>query len=297
MADKSWVTDQYDRYVQGNTVLAQPEDAGVVRIDAETHLGVAVSTDCNGRFAKLDPYAGAQLALAESYRNVAVTGALPLAVTDCLNFGSPENPDVMWQFEQATHGLKDACAVLGIPVTGGNVSFYNQTGETPILPTPVVGVLGVIDDVRQRITQGFTGEGSHVLVLGETREELSRLDLGRCRARSPRRAAARRRPVGRVRAGRPHGRGGQGRSRRVGPRPLGRRACDGPGRGVVRHGIGVTVDLEDPFLEVFSESSARAMVVVAEDRHDEFVELAEQHGSTSRLWGVRAATRSRSRAS
>ncbi|MET0927912.1 MAG: phosphoribosylformylglycinamidine synthase subunit PurL, partial [Aeromicrobium sp.] len=117
MADKSWVTDQYDRYVQGNTVLAQPEDAGVIRIDDETHLGVAVSTDCNGRFAKLDPYVGAQLALAESYRNVAVTGALPLAVTDCLNFGSPENPDVMWQFEQATHGLKDACAVLGIPVT------------------------------------------------------------------------------------------------------------------------------------------------------------------------------------
>jgi phosphoribosylformylglycinamidine synthase II len=165
MADKSWVTDQYDRYVQGNTVLAQPEDAGVIRIDDQTNLGVAVSTDCNGRFAKLDPYAGAQLALAESYRNVAVTGALPLAVTDCLNFGSPENPDVMWQFEQATHGLKDACAVLGIPVTGGNVSFYNQTGDTPILPTPVVGVLGVIEDVRTRITQGFRAQGSHVLVL------------------------------------------------------------------------------------------------------------------------------------
>jgi phosphoribosylformylglycinamidine synthase II len=173
MADKSWVTDQYDRYVQGNTVLAQPEDAGVVRIDPETNLGVAVSTDCNGRFAKLDPYVGAQLALVESYRNVAVTGALPLAVTDCLNFGSPENPDVMWQFEQATHGLKDACEVLGIPVTGGNVSFYNQTGDTPILPTPVVGVLGVIDDVRRRVKHGFASEGSHVLVLGETREELS----------------------------------------------------------------------------------------------------------------------------
>src|SRR5665811_584443 len=172
-ADKSWVTDQYDRYVQGNTVLAQPEDAGIVRIDDETNLGVAVSTDCNGRFAKLDPYAGAQLALVESYRNVAVSGGLPLAVTDCLNFGSPEDPVVMWQFEQATRGLKDACAELGIPVTGGNVSFYNQTGEMAILPTPVVGVLGVVDDVTKRVRQGFTDAGYHLFVLGETREELS----------------------------------------------------------------------------------------------------------------------------
>src|SRR5664279_3005150 len=173
LCDKSWVTDQYDRYVQGNTVLAQPEDAGMVRVDEETNLGVAVSTDGNGRFAKLDPYVGAQLALAESYRNVAVTGAQPLAITDCLNFGSPENPDVMWQFEQATHGLKDACAVLGIPVTGGNVSFYNQTGDTPILPTPVVGVLGVMADVRQRMVHGFSTGGAHIVVLGETRTELS----------------------------------------------------------------------------------------------------------------------------
>ncbi|MGZ4458943.1 MAG: phosphoribosylformylglycinamidine synthase subunit PurL, partial [Nocardioidaceae bacterium] len=143
LCDKSWITDQYDRYVQGNTVLAQPEDSGMVRVDEASNLGVAVSTDCNGRFAKLDPYAGAQLALAEAYRNVATTGARPLAVSDCLNFGSPEDPDVMWQFAEATRGLADGCQVLGTPVTGGNVSFYNQTGHTPILPTPVIGVLGV----------------------------------------------------------------------------------------------------------------------------------------------------------
>ena len=112
--------------------------------------GVALATDCNGRFAKLDPYAGAQLALAEAYRNVAVSGARPLAVSDCLNFGSPEDPDVMWQFAEAVRGLADGCQELGIPVTGGNVSLYNQTGETAILPTPVVAVLGVIDDVRRR---------------------------------------------------------------------------------------------------------------------------------------------------
>ena len=105
LCDKSWVTDQYDRYVMGNTALAQPDDAGVVRVDEETGLGVAISTDCNGRFAKLDPYAGAQLALAEAYRNVATAGAVPLAVTDCLNFGSPEDPGVMWQFAEAIRGL------------------------------------------------------------------------------------------------------------------------------------------------------------------------------------------------
>ncbi|MGH3385348.1 MAG: phosphoribosylformylglycinamidine synthase subunit PurL, partial [Nocardioidaceae bacterium] len=173
LCDKSWVTDQYDRYVQGNTVLAQPEDAGIVRVDDETGLGVAVSTDCNGRFAKLDPYAGAQLALAESYRNVAVTGARPLAVTDCLNFGSPEDPAVMWQFAEATTALADGCQRLGLPITGGNVSLYNQTGEQAILPTPVVGVLGVLDDVARRTPQGFREAGQQIYLLGTTREELS----------------------------------------------------------------------------------------------------------------------------
>ncbi|GAB2635709.1 phosphoribosylformylglycinamidine synthase subunit PurL [Kribbella swartbergensis] len=175
LCDKSWVTDQYDRYVLGNSVLAQPEDSGMIRVDETSGLGVAVSTDCNGRFAKLDPYTGAKLALAESYRNVATTGARPAAVTDCLNFGSPEDPAVMWQFAEAIRGLVDGCKELGIPVTGGNVSFYNQTGETPILPTPVVGVLGVIDDVTRRTPIGFTPEmeGHQLYLLGETEEELS----------------------------------------------------------------------------------------------------------------------------
>ena len=172
ICDKSWVTDQYDRYVLGNTKQAMPADSGVVRIDEQTGLGVAVSTDCNGRFGRLDPYAGAQLALAESYRNVATSGALPLAVTDCLNFGSPEDPDVMWQFERSVAGLYDACLELGIPVTGGNVSFYNQTGETAIHPTPVVGVLGVLDDVTKGVGAGFVGDGQPVVLLGATRDEL-----------------------------------------------------------------------------------------------------------------------------
>ncbi|MEJ5913060.1 phosphoribosylformylglycinamidine synthase subunit PurL [Pseudokineococcus sp. 1T1Z-3] len=172
LADKGWVTDQYDRYVLGNTALATPDDAGVVRVDEESGLGVAISTDANGRYGYLDPYAGAQLALAEAYRNVATVGARPLAVTDCLNFGSPEEPDVMWQLERAVTGLADACQTLGVPVTGGNVSLYNSTAGTPIHPTPVVGVLGVLDDVARRTPSGWREPGQALYLLGTTRTEL-----------------------------------------------------------------------------------------------------------------------------
>jgi phosphoribosylformylglycinamidine synthase len=144
----------------------------VVRVDEETGRGVAVATDCNGRFAKLDPYAGAQLALAEAYRNVATAGAAPLAVTDCLNFGSPEDPGVMWQFREAIRGIAEGCRFLGIPVTGGNVSFYNQTGDVAIHPTPVIGVLGVMEDVSKRSGSGFRSDDAHVYLLGTTRDEL-----------------------------------------------------------------------------------------------------------------------------
>ncbi|MDF2580308.1 MAG: phosphoribosylformylglycinamidine synthase, partial [Microbacterium sp.] len=168
----SWITNQYDYYVLGNTALSFPDDAGMIRVDEESGLGFAIATDCNGRYCQLDPYAGAQLALAEAYRNVAVTGATPTAVTDCLNFGSPENPEVMWQFGQAVDGLSDACLELGVPVTGGNVSFYNQTGDQPIFPTPVVGVLGIVDDVARRIPSGWQDAGENIYLLGTTAEEL-----------------------------------------------------------------------------------------------------------------------------
>ncbi|GAA4788911.1 phosphoribosylformylglycinamidine synthase subunit PurL [Corynebacterium canis] len=173
LCSRAFITQQYDRYVRGNTVLAQNSDAGVLRIDEETGRGVAISADASGRYTKLDPNTGARLALAEAYRNVAVTGARPVAVTNCLNFGSPEDPDVMWQFREAVHGLADGCVELGIPVSGGNVSFYNQTGSTPILPTPVVGVLGVIEDVHQRIGHDLgTVEGVETLyLLGATEDE------------------------------------------------------------------------------------------------------------------------------
>ncbi len=171
-ADKSWITSQYDRYVLGNTALSMPDDGGMIRVNEESGLGITMATDANGKYCQLDPYQGAKLALAEAYRNVAMTGARPRAVTNCLNFGSPENPEVMWQFKQATTGLADGCVEASIPVTGGNVSFYNQTGDVAIYPTPVVGVLGVIDDVARRIPSGWQDTGHNIYLLGTTKDEL-----------------------------------------------------------------------------------------------------------------------------
>ena len=173
LCSRAFITDQYDRYVRGNTVQAQHANAGVLRIDEQTHRGVAVSADASGRYTKLDPNMGARLALAEAYRNVAVTGARPVAVTNCLNFGSPEDPAVMWQFREAVHGLADGAKELAIPVSGGNVSFYNQTGSEAILPTPVVGVLGVIDDVRESVRNklGTVSGTEELYLLGQTFDE------------------------------------------------------------------------------------------------------------------------------
>jgi len=173
LADKSWVTSQYDKYVQGNTIQAQPDDSGMVRVDESTHLGVAVSTDANANWSYLNPYEGVKLALAEAARNIATAGATPLAVSNCLNFGSPEDPGVMWQFAETVRGLADGCLEMGLPVTGGNVSFYNQTGTTAILPTPVIAVLGVIDDVRTRTPMSFDRAGLDLYLLGDTHEDFA----------------------------------------------------------------------------------------------------------------------------
>jgi phosphoribosylformylglycinamidine synthase len=167
------VTSQYDKYVQGNTIQAQPDDSGMVRVDESTHLGVAVATDANANWSYLNPYEGVKLALAEAARNIATAGARPLAVTNCLNFGSPEDPGVMWQFAESVRGLADGCLEMGLPVTGGNVSFYNQTGDVAILPTPVIGVLGVIDDVRTRTPMSFNKAGLELYLLGTTRSDLA----------------------------------------------------------------------------------------------------------------------------
>ena len=277
LCDKSWITDQYDRYVRGNTVLAQPSDSGMVRVDESTNLGVAVSTDCNGRFARLDPYTGAQLALAESYRNVATGGARPLAVSDCLNFGSPEDPGVMWQLAEACRGLKDACLELGIPVTGGNVSLYNQTGETAILPTPVVAVLGVIDDVTRRTPSAWAGEGERIFLLGESREELSGSEWahvvhGHLGGLPPEVDLAAERALAELLV---EGVGLLTSAHDVSDGGLAQTLVE----AALRHDVGASVALPgDPFTDLFGESAARAVVTVAEGDADALVELAHRHG-------------------
>src|SRR5690606_7582803 len=147
IASKAWVTDQYDRYVQGNTAMARPDAVGVVRVDEQSGRGVAISTRSNDRYTKLDPYEGARQSVAAAYRAAAVAGAEPRAVTAGLNFGSPEDPEGMWQLVEAGRGRADACQERGVPVTGGNVSLYSGTGEpgridSSITPTAIVGVLG-----------------------------------------------------------------------------------------------------------------------------------------------------------
>ncbi|WP_460838817.1 phosphoribosylformylglycinamidine synthase subunit PurL [Nocardioides marmoraquaticus] len=288
LCDKSWITDQYDRYVQGNTVLAQPSDAGMVRIDDETGLGVAVSTDCNGRFARLDPYAGAQLALAESYRNVATAGAVPLAVSDCLNFGSPEDPAVMWQLAEACRGLKDACQVLGVPVTGGNVSLYNQTGETAILPTPVVAVLGVVDDVTRRTPTGFPAAGERVLLLGETREELSGSEWahvvhGHLGGRPPQLDLEAERALAQLLAEAGPARGLLTSAHDLADGGLAQALVE----SALRHDVGCEVALEgDAFVQLFSESATRCLVTVAPEQEAALRELAASYGVTVTALGA-----------
>ncbi|MBM4336524.1 MAG: phosphoribosylformylglycinamidine synthase subunit PurL [Deltaproteobacteria bacterium] len=172
LCSREWVYRQYDQLVQSSTVLRPGGDAAVVRVP-ETERGLAAKTDCNPRYCAQDPYLGAMHAVAEASRNVAVTGARPLAATNCLNFGSPERPECMWEFAEAVRGMGEACRALGVPIVSGNVSFYNETaGEGAIPPTPTVGVIGLLDDVARAVPAAFRAEGDVVLLFGETRAEL-----------------------------------------------------------------------------------------------------------------------------
>ncbi|WP_165691638.1 phosphoribosylformylglycinamidine synthase subunit PurL [Mycobacterium numidiamassiliense] len=290
LCSRAFITEQYDRYVRGNTVLAEHADGGVLRIDESTGRGIALSTDASGRYTLLDPYVGAQLALAEAYRNVAVTGATPVAVTNCLNFGSPEDPGVMWQFSQAVRGLADGCVALGIPVTGGNVSFYNQTGSTAILPTPVVGVLGVLDDVARRIPTGLGGEpGETLMLLGDTRDEFDgsiwaqvtadhlgglppAVDLTREKLLADVLSSASR--DGLVSAAHDLSEGG-----------LAQAIVESALAGETGCRIVLPEDA-DPFVMLFSESTGRALVAVPRTEESRFVSMCEARGLPAVRIGV-----------
>jgi phosphoribosylformylglycinamidine synthase len=286
LADKSWITNQYDRYVLGNTALSYPDDGGMVRVDEQSGLGFAVATDANGRYCYLDPYRGAQLALAEAYRNVATTGATPAAVSDCLNFGSPENPEVMWQFSQSVEGLADGCLALGIPVTGGNVSFYNQTGEVPIYPTPVVAVLGTIDDVARRVPSGWQDAGDNLYLLGTTSLELdgsawAGIVHGHLGGRPPAVDLEREKALGGLLAAAAH----------EGLFNAAHDLADGGlaaalAEGILRFGVGARVWLDelltrdgvDATTALFSESTGRVLVAVPREEDVKFTRLCEGRG-------------------
>jgi phosphoribosylformylglycinamidine synthase len=171
IASKRWVYEQYDSTIGTNTVVRPGSDAAVLRLPG-TKKGMALSTDCNSRYVYLDPWRGGAIAVAEAARNVAASGAKPLAITNCLNFGNPEKPEIYWQFVQATDGMAAACEAFSTPVTGGNVSFYNEYDGRAIYPTPTIGMAGVLDDVEDRVTNGFKAEGDLVALVGETLEEL-----------------------------------------------------------------------------------------------------------------------------
>ncbi|MBI5587992.1 MAG: phosphoribosylformylglycinamidine synthase subunit PurL [Deltaproteobacteria bacterium] len=165
IASKEWIYRQYDHMVRTDTVVCPGSDAAVVRIKG-THKAIALTVDCNSRYCYLDPFKGAAIAVAEAARNLAVSGARPIALTDCLNFGNPERPEVMWQFTEAVMGIREACIILGVPVIGGNVSLYNETSGVSIHPTPTIGMVGLIDDLSEHTTQWFKNEGDVIVLLG-----------------------------------------------------------------------------------------------------------------------------------
>ena len=293
LCSRRWVVEQYDRVVLGGTVLAWPEDAGVVRLSEETGLGVALATDGNGRYTRLDPYAGAQLALAEAYRNVSATGAVPIAVTNCLNFGSPEDPEVMWQFAEATRGLADGCRALGIPVTGGNVSFYNSTAGAAINPTPVIGVLGLFDDVARRTPIGFVEPGEVLLLLGDTADELGGSEWAWAEHRHlggtpPRVDLAREQLLSAVLVS----------GSRDGMLSSAHDLSDGGLAQVLVEsalaaGVGARVVLpsgSDPFVQLFSESAGRALVTVPRSEELRFHEMCSARGLPCTRIGVTDGT-------
>jgi phosphoribosylformylglycinamidine synthase II len=279
ICSRRWIWEQYDHQVMLNTVVLPGSDAAVLRIKG-TPTGIAMSSDCNGRYCYLDPYAGAQIAFAEAARNLACSGARPAAITDCLNFGNPEKPEVYWTFWESVRGLSDACRAFGVPVISGNVSFYNESFGKAIYPTPVVGMVGVLEDVTKHVTQGFKEAGDVVVLLGETELELGgseylkhmqgivsgkppALDLELERALHETLCQA----------------AGEGLLRSA-------HDCSEGGLGVtlaeccISGDIGADVHLADelpPVASLFAETQSRAVVTVAEADVEAFIEIALEH--------------------
>ena len=289
VASKRWIYRQYDQMVRTNTIALAGMGAGVVRVKG-TARALAMSVDGNGRYCYLDPRRGAMLAVAEAARNVACAGAQPIGATNCLNFGNPERPEIMWQFAEAVAGIGEACRALDVPITGGNVSLYNETDGKAIFPTPVLGVVGLIDDASCVVTRTFRGEGDAVLLLGETFAELGgseylktlhgviqgeppQLDLRRERALIDLLVSAA--AAGVIRSAHDCSDGGLAVT-------LAECAFDSGG-------IGVEVDVpsvtSDPALTLFSESASRAVVTTASADAATLLQMAAERGVPARVIG------------
>lgn len=295
MADRSWITSQTDSSVGGNTRQGPPNDAGVIRVDEETGMGIGLAIDCNSRFVYLDPYLGSQLAVAESYRNVATSGATPMGISDGLNFGSPEDPGVMWQFAEATRGIADACQELGIPVTGGNVSLYNQTVDTAIHPTPMIVTLGRYDDVATAVPSWLhpAFDGSAIYLLGETFDELDGSQFAHLRGHLGGMPPA-------VDLAKEYRLAGLlSNASRTHMLDAAHDLSEGGLAGaladmVVQGGVGMRINLDyvterdniDAFTALFSESQARALVAVPLSEEVRFRGIAESRGYPSLRIGV-----------
>ncbi|MDR1184363.1 MAG: phosphoribosylformylglycinamidine synthase subunit PurL, partial [Coriobacteriales bacterium] len=281
IASRAWIWRQYDHQVMNNTVVLPGSDAAVLRIGDTgrgemSTRGIAASTDCNGRYCYLDPYAGAQIALAEGARNLACVGAEPAAITDCLNFGNPEKPEVFWTFHEAVQGLADACTFYDIPVISGNVSFYNESFGHAIYPTPVVGIVGLVEDVSRVTTAAFKQAGDTIILVGETYDDLGgseylKLRYGLIAGRPPALDLELEGDVQRV-------------VRTAVRRGLLASAHDCSEGGIavalaescIAGGIGATIALDDgllPAVSLFSESQSRILVSVSDASVAAFFEL------------------------
>ncbi len=287
ICSRHWIWEQYDHQVMLNTVVVPGSDAAVLRIGntgrgETTERGIAVSSDCNGRYCYLDPYMGAQIAFAEAARNVACSGGRAAAITDCLNFGNPEKPEVFWTFYESVRGLSDACVAFGVPVISGNVSFYNESFGQPIYPTPTVGLVGVLDDVSAHCTMDFKRDGDAIVLLGHTKSELGGSEYLKV--------------VHDMVAGRPP------RVDLVSERLLSELLVTAIGTGIIHSahdcsegglgialaecciagGTGATVDLGERLPGVaalFSETQGRAVVTVAPEHFDALKMLAATHAT------------------
>jgi phosphoribosylformylglycinamidine synthase subunit PurL len=293
IANKAWVYEQYDHIVRANTAVKPGSDAAVVMIRG-TRKALAMSTDCNGRYVYLDPQVGGAIAVAEAARNVVCSGAEPLAITDCLNFGNPEKPEVFWQFEKAVDGMSEACLALNTPVIGGNVSFYNERSGDAIYPTPTIGMVGLIADVDHITTQDFQAEGDAIILLGETYAELGGSEYqkwatGSISGRPPHIDLAKEAAVqklvydairqGLVKSAHDLSEGGLGVALAE--------SCFG-------NEIGATVSLESDLRSdvlLFSESQSRILLSVAQEQTDAVLALAKERGVPAQVIGTTGGKR------